>query len=148
MHKSLTTYRKKRDFEITIGDHGLCDRQSVEVAANEMDALNHGEVGVCLPVGEQEVWLHPCGIDRVAIACVANGAAPFTGKILTTFEARCVVEQEVGVAEVSQRDVPVRIVELHGAAGAGGRTDGDVIDEEAHCTDRRVGQLQRDLIKG
>jgi hypothetical protein len=98
------------DLEFVVGNDRLCDGQTVRVQAGLRDGRNDMEGRICAPVGVNKMRLDPLRRDgRAARDLVADGGGPFPGKIFAAFEAGCVIEQEIGVTEVAQGDVPVRI---------------------------------------
>ena len=100
----------QRHLQVVIGDDRACNGQAIRIGAHQMNALHHMEVGVGSPIGEHEVRLHPLRRHRITIAPgITHRTAPFATQVFAPLEARCIVEQEVRVTEVGERDVPVRI---------------------------------------
>lgn len=90
-----------RDLKMRVRDDRLRNRQSVRVQLRFRLWRNHRESRIRRTVRLQEQRLQPLRrYARSAAQLIADGRAPFSGKILAPFKAGGVVQQEVGVSEI------------------------------------------------
>ena len=109
-HHGVEHLDSERDFEVAVGKHGLRYGQVVRVQCCLRERRFHPEGGQRGPVREQEHRIKKTRRERRPVRrLIGDGRAPLAGQVLASLEARRVVEQEVRVAKVGERDIPVGV---------------------------------------